>query len=196
MRDFDGGSCFLARPLGAASDSIAIQGIGSDKATFERFYVEFIKAIGVEPALTVRLIGAAECPAVDLIRAGGDDRSSAPKIDLAGYDVGRGKPLAGTVVNLAGRRLDLLLVSSDGQVYRLDAHTQPGGQTAAFSVPITPDAASIEALQLLLAIASPRSSPALEGFKTAAASDILPRLRSQLSDAAATLDVEFFKLVK
>jgi serine/threonine-protein kinase len=196
MRDFDGGSCFLARPLGAASDSIAIQGIGSDKATFERFYVDFIKEIGVEPALTVRLIGAAECPAIDLIRAGGADRASAPKIDLAGYDVGRGKPLAGTVVNLAGRHLDLLLVSSDGQVYRLDARVQPDGETAAFSVPITPDAASIEALQLLLAIASPRPSPALEGFKAGAASDILPRLRSQLPDAAATLDVEFFKLVK
>ena len=132
--------------------------------------------------------GAAECPAVDLIRAGGDDRSS--------YDVGHGKPLAGTVVNLAGRHLDLLLVSSDGQVYRLDARMQPGGETATFSVPITPDAASIEALQMLLAIASPKTPPALEGFKAGAASDILPRLRSQLPDATATLDVEFFKLVK
>ncbi len=196
MRDFDGGSCFFARPLGAASDSIAIQGIGSDKATFERFYVKFITETGVTPALTVRLIGAAECPAVDLIRAGGDDRSSAPKIDLSSYDVGHGKPLAGTVVNLAGRHLDLLLVSSDGQVYRLDARMQPGGETATFSVPITPDAASIEALQMLLAIASPKTPPALEGFKAGAASDILPRLRSQLPDATATLDVEFFKLVK
>ena len=131
-----------------------------------------------------------------LVRAGGDDRSSAPKIDLSSYDVGHGKPLAGTVVNLAGRHLDLLLVSSDGQVYRLDARMQPGGETATFSVPITPDAASIEALQMLLAIASPKTPPALEGFKAGAASDILPRLRSQLPDATATLDVEFFKLVK
>ena len=196
MRDFDGGSCFLARPLGAASDSLAIQGIGSDKATFERFYVKFITEVGAEPALTVRLIGAAECPAVDLIRASGEDRSGAPKIELSGYDVGRGKPLAGTVVNLAGRHLDLLLVSSDGQVYRLDARTASGGETATFSVPITPDAGSVEALQLLLAIASPKPPPALEGFKAGAASDILPRLRRQLPDVAATLDVEFFKLVK
>jgi len=196
MRDFDGGSCFLARPLGAASDSIAIQGIGSDKATFERFYVNFIKEIGVEPALTVRLIGAAECPAVDLIRAGGGDRSGAPKIDLDGYDVGRGKPLAGTVVNLGGRHLDLLLVSNDGQVYRLDARVQPDGETATFNAPMTPDAASVDALQLLLAVASPKSSPALEGFKAGAAAEVLPRLRSQLPDASASLDVEFFKLVK
>ena len=176
--------------------SIAIQGIGADKATFERFYGDFIKEIGVEPALTVRLIGAAECPAVDLIRAGGADRSGAPKIDLAGYDVGHGKPLAGTVANLAGRHLDLLLVSSDGNVYRLDSRIQPGGASATFSVPITPDAASIEALQLLLAIASPKPAPALEGFKAGAAADILPRLSSQLPDAASALDVEFFKLVK
>src|SRR5205085_7544788 len=69
MRAFNGGGCFLARPQAAAADSIAIEGIGSDKATFERFYGDFIHEIGVEPALTVRLIGAAECPAVDLIRA-------------------------------------------------------------------------------------------------------------------------------
>ena len=195
IRDFNGGACFLARPLGAGSDSIAIQGIGSDKATFERFYSAFIHEIGVEPALNVRLIGSAQCPAVDLIRAAGGDRVSAPKIELAGYDVGQGKPLAGTVVNLAGRHLDLLLVSGDGQVYRLDSRTSPGGDSAAFNVPITPDAASVDTLQLLLAVSSSKPAPALNGFKAGAAADILPRLRSELRDAGA-LDVEFFKLVR
>lgn len=192
---FDGGSCFLARTLGGAGDSIAIQGIGSDKAMFQRFYNAFIHEIGVEPALTVRLIGAAECPAVGLIRASGSERSNAPKIQLAGYDVGHGKPLAGTVSNLSGRHLDLLLASSDGQVYRVDARPQPGG-AATFSAPITPDVASIEALQLLIAIVSPKPLHALEGFKAGAAADILPRLRGELARGEGSLEVEFFKLVK
>lgn len=196
MRSFDGGSCFLARPLTAASDSIAIQGIGSDKATFERFYGAFIHETGVEPALTVRLIGSAECPAVDLIRASGLDRAGGPKIDLEGYDVGRGKPLAGTVSNLMGRHLDLLLVSSDGNVHRLDSRAQPGGGSATFTVPITPDAASIGVLQLLLAIVSPKPVRALEEFKAGAAADILPRLRNDLPREAGELDVEFFKMVE
>jgi serine/threonine protein kinase len=193
LRDFDGGSCFLARPFGASADSIAIQGIGADKATFERFYKTFIHDVGVEPALTVRLIGAAECPAVDLIRAGG---SEPPKIDLAGYDVGRGKPLAGTVSNLAGRRLDLLLVANDGKVYRLDSRIQPGGASATFSMSLTPDAASLNVLQMVLAVVSPRPLSALEGFKAAPAAEILPRLRTELAAVDGALEVEFFKLVK
>ena len=126
MRAFNGGSCFLARPQPAAADLIAIEGIGADKATFERFYGDFIHEIGVEPALTVRLIGSAECPAVDLIRAMGSAQADAPKIDLTGYDAGRGKPLQGTVSNLAGRHIDLLIVSSNGAAYRVDAKNPAG----------------------------------------------------------------------
>jgi hypothetical protein len=60
---------------------------------------------------------------------------------------------------------------------------------------MTPDAASAEAPQVLLAITSIRPTPALEGFKSAAASDILPRLRNELP-GSGMLDVEFFKLVR
>jgi serine/threonine-protein kinase len=196
MRSFDGGACFLARQQAAPSDSIAIEGIGSDKATFERFYGDFIHEIGAEPALTVRLIGAAECPAVDLIRAIGLGGAEAPKIDLVGYDVGRGRPLQGTISNLAGRRLDLLIVGSNGNVTRLDAKIQPGSGGAAFSAAVPPDATAGGALQLLLAIASTRPAHALEGFKAGPARDVLPRLREELPAASAALEVEFFKLVK
>ena len=195
VSSFDGGPCFLARSLGAGRGPLAIQGIGSDRATFERFYKSFIQELGVEPALTVRLIGQAECPAVDLIRAGASGRAETPKIDLVGYDVGRNRPLSGTVSNLDGRRLDLLLVASDGKVYRLDNRVQSGG-AATFTIPMTPDANSIEALQMLLAVASAKPIQALEGFKSGAAADILPRLRGELAAADGALEVEFFKLVK
>ena len=193
VRGFDGGSCFLARPYGAGSNGIAIEGIGSDEATFRRFYDNFKSDVGIEPALTVRLIGSAECPAIDLIRSGG---SEPPNIRLTGYDVGRGKPLAGTVSNLGGRRLDLLLVASDGKVYRLDSRVLPGGGSATFSVPMTPDTASINALQIVLAVVSPKPVHALEGLKAASAAEILPRLREELAAADGALEVDFFRLVK
>jgi serine/threonine protein kinase len=196
LRTFDGGQCFFARRQIVSGGSIAIQGIGSDKAAFQRFYGAFIHETGVEPTLNVRLINASECPAVDLIRAGGLDRPEGPKIDLAGYEVGRGKPLSGTVSGLAGRHLDLLLVSNDGNVYRLDNRILPGGGGASFNQTITPDVTSIGALQWLLAIVAPKPVPALEGFKAGAAKEILPRLRSEIPAAAASLEVEFFKLVE
>jgi serine/threonine-protein kinase len=196
LQRFDGGACFLARPLGGGPDSVAIQGIGSDRATFERLYGDFIRETGIEPVLTVRLIGPAECPAVDLIRAVGSDRGQAPKIDLAGYEVGRGKPLMGTIANLAGRHLDLLLLSNDGKVTRLDTRVQPGGGAATFSAPIVPDAASVGPLQLLIAIAASRPPPTLVGFKSGAAKDVLPRLQDELPAVAGALEVEYFKFAK
>jgi serine/threonine-protein kinase len=191
MRNYDGGSCFLARPL-AGAGSLAIEGIGADKKTFEDFYHSFMQDVGIEPALTVRLIGDAECPAVDLIRAGSADP---PHINLDGYEVGHGKPLSGTVSNLSGRRADLLLIASDGKAYRLEARPQPGG-VLAFNLPITPDAASIDALQTLVAVVSTRPLRALEGFRTGSAADILPRLRSELAAGDGAVAAEFFKLVK
>jgi serine/threonine protein kinase len=196
LRGFDGGSCFLARSLNVASDSMAIQGIGSDKAAFERFYSAFIHETGVEPALTVRLIDPMECPAVDLIRAIVSEHTDGPKIELAGYDVGPGKPLMGTVSNLAGRHLDLLLVSSDGNVYRLDNRVQQGGGSATFNVPVNADATSVGVLQLLLAIASPKPLSALTGFKAGATATILPSVHNELAGASGALEVEFFKMVK
>jgi serine/threonine protein kinase len=196
VRSFDGGPCFYARPQSSGPDAIAIQGIGADKAVFQRFYGDFIHEIGVEPTLNVRLIGAAECPAVDLIRASGLDRSDAPKIDLNAFDVGRGRPLAGTISNVGGRRVDLLFIGSDGQAHRVDTRLQAGGASAAFSAPIVPDAAAVEALQMLVAVASPRPVQALEGFTGGPAAAILPRLRDELPASGGALEVEFFKLVK
>jgi serine/threonine protein kinase len=196
LRDFDGGPCFFARSLGGSSDSLVIQGIGSDKATFERFYGDFIRETGIEPVLNVRLIRPAECPVIDLIRASGGEHAEGPKIELVGYDVGRGKPLAGTISNIAGRHLDVLLLDSDGNVYRIDTRVQQGGANATFNIPITPDATSVGALQLVLAITSPKQLSSLSGFKAGAAAVILPNLHNELSAASGTLEVEFFKLVK
>ena len=73
---FDGGPCFLARVGPSAGDStaargaIAIEGVGSQKEVFERFYQAFIREVGVEPTFAVRLIAPPQCPAINLIAAG------------------------------------------------------------------------------------------------------------------------------
>ena len=193
LRGFDGGSCFLARPAGAAGDPLTIEGIGSDEATFRRFYNEFIRDVGVEPKVNVRTIAAAACPALDLIRASGGGSVNAPKVSLSAFDIGRGKPLTGSVSNLSGRHLDLLVITNDGQAHRLD--TRPQGGAASFNQPMTADAASLSALQILIAIAAPTQPPSLEGFRSGRAEDILPRLRADLADPASAMDFEFFRLV-
>lgn len=191
---FDGGACFLIRPLPGGASDRALQGVGLDLAPFQRFDAAFAREVGVEPQLGLRLIAAPECPAIDLIRLGAAN-GAAPRIELTNYDVGRGKPLAGTVSRLAGRRLVLLLVDNDGIAHRLDAKALPGGDSATFNVPLVADAASIGPLQILLAIASSKPIAALDALRSAPLKDIAPRLVGEAPASAAAVEAEFFKLV-
>ncbi len=204
LSGFDGGPCFLAR-VAAAGDStaaggaaahgaIAIEGVGSQKQVFERFYESFIRDVGVEPMFVVRLIAPPQCPAINLIAAHGD--RAAPTIKLAAYDVPRGKPLAGSIGALAGRSLDVLMISNDGLAYKIVSRALAGDQSAPFSVPITPDAGSLGALQILVAIASPKPLDALAAFRSGPSAEILPKVAAQLASADAALGVEYFRFLK
>ncbi|MGD0186219.1 MAG: protein kinase [Roseiarcus sp.] len=193
---FDGGACFLVRPLPGAAGPSALQGVGVEIAPFERFDAAFAREVGVEPQLGVRLIAAAECPALEVIRLGASNGAAAPRIELTNYQVGRGKPLAGTVSGLAGRRLALILVDNDGVAHRLEAKTLPGGDSATFSVPLVADAASIGPLQIVLAIASAKPIAALEGVRSTSLKDLAPKLVGEAGADAASVEAEFFKLVE
>jgi len=205
LSGFDGGPCFFARvgaasgdssaPTAAAPGSIAIEGVGSQKQAFQRFYQEFLREVGVEPAFVVRLIAPPQCPAVDLIAAA-RAAAAAPTIKLAAYDVARGKPLAGSIGALAGRNLDVLVITNDGLAHKIISRAAASDQSAPFSVPITPDAGSIGALQILVAIASPQPLDALATFRSGPSAEILPKVAAQLQPAEAALGVEYFRFLK
>jgi hypothetical protein len=194
LHDFDGGPCFLVLSRGFSGGSPVIFGVGADQAAFEKFYAGFKSEVGVEPTMTVQLISRAQCPTVDLIGASAASGAEAPKIELADHEVGRNRPVTGTVSNLAGRSLTLLLVSTDGQVRRIDARPRPGGSSAAFSAPVGADASVGDVMQMIVAIVSPQPLPSLRTFKSAAAADILPRVQGELTAAGGSLEAEFFQV--
>jgi hypothetical protein len=196
LRGFDGGPCFLARAGAAIGASIMIEGVGAEKQVFQRFYASFLHDVGAEPTLNVRLIASPQCPVVGLIAAAQSDRAAAPTIKLAAYDVPRGKPLAGAVGAVAGRRFDLLLITNDGFAHKIASRGPASDPIAPFSVAITPDAGSIGVLQILVAIASPKPLDALAAFRSGPAADILPKVAAQLGPTDAALDVEYFKFLK
>ncbi len=195
LREFGAGPCFLTRALGANGSKPVILGVGADRTAFKRFYAGFNREVGVEPNLTVRLIAPAQCPAVNLIGASLKNEAQAPKIELVSYDVGKSRPLAGSVSNLAGRSLALLAATSDGQVHRLDARVAADGANATFSVPIVADERPKDVMQVLVAIVSDKPLASLADFKSGAATTILPRVQSELAAEGGALDTEFFRFV-
>ena len=192
---FDGGDCFLVKPLAGSGAAHAYLGVGVDLGPFQRFEEDYKRTIGAEPQLSLRLIAPSECPVLDLMRSGTDAADAAPRIELSSYRVGRGMPLAGTIANLGGRRLFLVLVDNDGIAYRLEPKVQPGGDSASFSVRLTPDAGSVGPIQLILAIASNRPVPALETFRSGAVKTIAPWLLEAERSGAASVETDFFVFV-
>jgi hypothetical protein len=193
LSGFDGQSCFLVRSVGERNGAPVIQGVGADKAAFTHFYNAFIRFVGIEPDLMVRLIARSQCAAVDLMQAAEFATADAPRIALESYDASASRPLTGTVSNLAGRPLALLLVGNDGQVRKFDILSQAEGASAVFSIPVLADPASNNTLQVVIAIASAKPLPALGGLEDGVAAEILPRLQRELPAGAVAAD--FFRYV-
>jgi eukaryotic-like serine/threonine-protein kinase len=192
LGSFDGGKCFLIKPLAGAGDTHSYLAAGSELAPFQRFETAYSQEVGHEPRLSLRLITPSECPALDLIRPGIGDAAGAPGIELASYSVARGRPLAGRVSNLGGRRLYLILVDDDGGVHRLEAKASPNGDSATFSASLVPDASSIGPLQMIMAIASERPIQALEAFSSGQLKTIAPDLIIEARRGSASAEADFF----
>jgi eukaryotic-like serine/threonine-protein kinase len=192
---FHGGDCFLVKPRVGAAGPNSYQAFGRGLEPFQRFDLNYKTEVGAEADLRAALVTAEECPALDLIRLGTADGAPPLRIELTNYGVGRGKPLAGAITNLAGRHLYLILVDNAGVAHRLDAKMEAGGG-AAFSVPLTPDADSIGPTQILLAIASSTPVPAVEAFREGRLTSLAPQLVQEARAGSMSVEADYFKFVK
>ncbi len=195
IANFDGGDCFLVEPLPGADRPHEYQGVGREIQPFRRFDAAYKREVGVEADLTLAPISAAQCPALDLVRLAAPEGQERPRLRLENYEVGPGKPLMGTISNLQGRRPYLVLVDDDGLVHRLEAKVESGGDSATFSVPLTPDASSIGPMQMLLAIASNEPIRALDTLHSVSLKSIVSRLLDDARRASASVEADYFKFV-
>jgi hypothetical protein len=194
LKKFDGGDCFLVKPL-AGAGAYEYLAVGAELAPFQRFEEAFKQEVRHDPQLSLRLITSPECPVVEIMRPAVDE-AAAPRIELADPHVGRNKPLTGTIANLRGRRLYLLLVDNEGAAHRLDAKIQPGGDAANFSVPLTPDPSSIGPMQLIFAIVSGKPISILETLPAGASVKTIARpLVEAAKSGEASVDADYFVFV-
>lgn len=196
IANFDGGKCFLIEPLPGATRPHEYQGVGQEIEPFRRFDSAYKREVGVEADLTLAPITAAQCPALDLVRLAAPEGRDRPRLTLKNYEVGPGKPLLGTISNLEGRRLYLVLVDNDGLVHKLDAKAEPSGDSATFSVSLTPDANSVGPMQMLLAIVSDEPIPAFDSLRSASLKFIASRLVDDARRESASVAADYFKFVR
>jgi hypothetical protein len=192
---FDGGECFLIEPLPGSTKPHEYQAVGQAIEPFRRFDSAYKREVGVEANLRVAPITAEQCPALDLVRLAAPAGRQPPRLALKNYEVGPGQPLLGTISNLEGRRLYLVLVDNDGTVHRLEAKADASGDSATFSVPLTADANSVGPMQMLLAIVSDKPIAAFDTLHSANLKLIGSRLIDDARGASASVGADYFKFV-
>jgi serine/threonine protein kinase len=192
---FDGGECFLIEPLPGSTKPHEYQAVGQAIEPFRRFDSGYKREVGVEANLRVAPITAEQCPALDLVRLAAPGGRPLPRLTLKNYEVGPGQSLLGTISNLNGRRLYLVLVDNDGLAHRLEAKTDASGDSATFSVPLTADASSVGPMQMLLAIVSDKSIPAFDALHSANLKLIGSQLIDEARGASAAVEADYFKFV-
>jgi serine/threonine protein kinase len=195
VASFDGGECFLVQPLAGAASPNEYQAVGRTIEPFRRFDSAYKREVGVEAQLTVAPITAEQCPALDLVRLTPPDGRQPARLALKSYEVGSREPLSGTISNLEGRRLYLVLVDNDGLAHRLDAKVDANGDSAIFDIPLTADASSVGPMQMLLAIVSDKPIPTLDGLHSAKLGSIASRLIDDARGASASVGADYFKFV-
>jgi serine/threonine-protein kinase len=193
LRDYAAGPCFAVRSRDDDPSGRTVTTIGADPAAFERFGAAFQQAVRARPALQALVVQPSQCPAVDFLKSASSSAHGLPRIALDNAEVGKNRPLSGTVSGLNGRPLLLMVVDDDGAVIRLRAQAAQGADTATFSASFTGDPSSFGKPQLLIAVAADQPIGANEKILGAPSADLLPKLAAEGRTVQAGAAVALFK---
>ena len=183
LEQYNGGDCFFVAPVAVDETSVVLQGLGTSAEPFEALDTAFLRDIGFEASIGVRLVTRAQCPAITFL---GRTRASAPHLDIDSVNLRAGDTLTGTVDGYGSRNIELLLVSDTGFAQNLSNLLKPGTGTGAkaFSLDMRRNAGPRGGQpQLLIAVASPLPLEALRPGRPVRANQLFA---AALSEAAKT----------
>lgn len=193
LRNYAAEPCFAVRARDDDPSGRSITTIGADPAAFERFGAAFQQAVRARPDLHALVVQANQCPAVDFLKSASSPTRGLPHIVLERTEVGKNRPLSGTVLGLNGRQLLLMVVDDDGEVIRLPTRTAPGADSATFSASFSGDPSSFGKPQMVIAVASDEPLGASEKMAGAPSADLMPKLAAEGREAGAAAAVALFK---
>jgi eukaryotic-like serine/threonine-protein kinase len=187
VRNYEGGDCFLLRPVMISDTSAEIEGFGSSEAAFKKFLQDFEKANGFEPQVSLRQVADTQCPAVAFMRHVRIGLERAPKLEIQRLNLRGTEPLNGKVEGIGSRHIELLIVSDDGYAYSLRNHTRREAGSASFTFGFTPlgnkinrSDGKIARPQLVFAIASNQPLTLLATDKPIVADTLFPLLLDEV----------------
>lgn len=170
VRTYQGTSaCFAAVPVEMADGSIAVTAYADDAGASTVLADTVADRFGGEVAIDARALAPSQCGALTFLgEAGGP--SAQLNLALANKAITDGNFIQGTIRNLEGNNVYLLIVDDEGKVSSADQFLDQTGDTLTFEAQVHLTGSGARSDQLLVAIVStsPLEAPdALEGRQAA-----------------------------
>jgi hypothetical protein len=190
IRNFDGGSCFVALPAIGSSGSVEFQTFGKDKALEAEFTTAYASALGIVANVSLGNVADPQCLALSFARRVERYPAFSLIIELETAEVTSGSILSGAILNVKDRPVNLLLIDDEGRVQAVDRFlSAPNGTDRRFSAPLTLTSGPVTTKQLLMAIATDLPVQLLDGKINEPATNFFPRLASEIAESGADIDI-------
>ena len=195
VKAYDGGDCFFVKPVTVEEKQIKLDGYGGSLAPFETLNSEFIRQLGFEADIGVHQVTASQCAAIRFLSRVGNQSGPTLHLDIDAANLGNEFALTGSVANVEGGNVDLLLVADDGIVHNLTVWLKPDGDRKSFKVSLRNDDGPAQP-QLLFAVVSDAPLAALKS--KGAADQVFANAMTEALKTRQTLkaDAIYFKLEK
>ncbi|MBK9083181.1 MAG: serine/threonine protein kinase [Rhizobiales bacterium] len=181
LRDFQGGDCFIARPLALSAQAAEVEGIATDAAPLEKLNDGFRQQFGFEPSIGAWLIAPGQCAVTTFLAKARIDPAIAPRVELGATQLRSGQYLTGLVEAPKERTVEVLQISDDGEAQNITALLRNAGPRS-FNLRVERASAGSGAKpQLIVAIASPQPLAALRTARPVAAERLLAAALAEIA---------------
>jgi len=196
VEQYNGGECFFVAPVAIGEAAAALEGFGASTRPFDALDAAFRRAQGFEASIGVRQVTEAQCPAITFLRRMHRGDARPPRLQIDSVRVENGETLTGTVEDIAGRNVELLLVSDGGTVQNVSNLLKPAIDAKAFNIGMRRAGLSGSQPQLLLAVATAQPLQALHPAGALDAARFFPAViaEAETSRQIVSVAARYFKL--
>ena len=153
LRRYDGGGCFVVLPS-VRGGLLGLDGFTGEDTRPVAFAEEFGRTTGVAADTRLDAVSAAQCRALSFARNLPAYPAFSLRFEIARRQLRSGERLEGTIRNVDGRTLHLLLVDDEGKVQNAGGFARRVGADATFAAHMTLTGGPVETVQLVVALAT------------------------------------------
>lgn len=183
--------CLLAIPQQAAGGTPELLMLGNSDTSMRAFADDVLAGLTPRPTERGVIVDARQCAALNFVRQSEAYPAFRLTLSLDAQTIESGENLTGTIGNVGGRYITLIIVDDNGVVQELGEYLTFRGGFARFDVPLNRAGLIRDTSQILMAFASPARPAAVDRENGQLSATYFAALREELGTNTPLVMVPF-----